>query len=236
MLKLALAPLLVAQALRTRARLPRLPEPPGERSGQAGSGPPLKLLVLGDSSAAGVGVAHQHDALAAPLAAALARAAGRRVAWRLLAQSGLTTAQLLPLVRQEAPAPADVAVVVSGVNDVVDQVRPARAVAARTELLAWLRGTLSVGPVWFTPLPPMGRFAGLPQPLRWVAGRDARAHDEALARWAALQHDVHHPQVALPLEPGLLAADGFHPGAPVYHLWAQALAGHITQRLKETPP
>ena len=53
--KLMLSPLLVAQALLTRARLPRLPEPDGERHGVVGEGAPLRLLILGDSSAAGVG-------------------------------------------------------------------------------------------------------------------------------------------------------------------------------------
>ena len=51
----ALAPLLVAQALRTRRVTPRLPEAAGERSGTQGEGPRLRLLVLGDSAAAGVG-------------------------------------------------------------------------------------------------------------------------------------------------------------------------------------
>ena len=55
-LKLALSPLLVAQAVATRARLPRLPEAGGARRGEAGRGPLLRLLIAGDSSAAGVGV------------------------------------------------------------------------------------------------------------------------------------------------------------------------------------
>ena len=46
--KLALSPLLVLQALRTRARLPRLPEAEGERDGVFGDGPSLRLLIAGD--------------------------------------------------------------------------------------------------------------------------------------------------------------------------------------------
>ena len=56
-LKLALAPVLVAQALRTRRRAPVLPEPAGPRQGCVGQGESeLRLLIAGDSSAAGVGV------------------------------------------------------------------------------------------------------------------------------------------------------------------------------------
>ncbi|MDE1948279.1 MAG: SGNH/GDSL hydrolase family protein, partial [Burkholderiales bacterium] len=172
-LKLALAPLLVAQAPRTRARLPRLPEAAGERQGQVGQGPLLRLLVAGDSSAAGVGVALQREALALPLAAALAQECAATVQWRLVARSGVATAQLQGLLRAEGLAGFDLAVVVSGVNDVVDQVPARRALAARAELADWLRSALGVRHVAFAPLPPMGRFAGLPQPLRWVAGLDA---------------------------------------------------------------
>ena len=47
-IKLALSPLLVAQAMRTRARLPRLPEPEGRHHGVVGKGPRLQVLLLGD--------------------------------------------------------------------------------------------------------------------------------------------------------------------------------------------
>ena len=49
-LKLMLSPVLVAQAVLTRARMPRLPEPPGQRQGVVGKGPLLRLLIAGDSS------------------------------------------------------------------------------------------------------------------------------------------------------------------------------------------
>ena len=81
-----------------------------------------------------MGVVTQRQALAAQLAARLAKAAGARVRWQLLARSGLTTAQTLQLLRSEPPDQADVAVVVTGVNDVVDQVPSHRAVAARAAL------------------------------------------------------------------------------------------------------
>ena len=52
----------VAQAIGARSRLPRLPEPTGERAGVVGRGQVLQLLVTGDSSAVGVGVGSQRDA------------------------------------------------------------------------------------------------------------------------------------------------------------------------------
>jgi lysophospholipase L1-like esterase len=229
--KLLLSPLLVAQALRTRATLPRLPEAAGERQGEAGEGPPLRLLILGDSSAAGVGVVHQRDGLAGQLVKALAGRTRHRVQWRLLARSGLNTGQLFALLDHENlglhHTHHDVAVVVTGVNDLIDQVPSHRAVALREALTNRLRNALGVGHVVFAPLPPVHLFPGLPQPLRWVAGSDARRHNRALALWAATRDDVSRLDIELPLNPGVMADDGFHPGAPVYRLCGHAIAEHI---------
>lgn len=229
--KLVLSPLLVAQALRTRAKLPVLPEASGERRGEAGDGPLLRLLITGDSSAAGVGVVHQRHALAGHLVRELAARTRHRVQWRLLARSGLNTAQTLQLLRHENLAAQhphfDIAVVVTGVNDVVDQVPSHRAVALREALANTLRNALGVAHVVFAPLPPVHLFPGLPQPLRWVAGSDARRHDRALREWAATRDDVSRLDIELPLNPGVMADDGFHPGAPVYRLCGHAIAQHI---------
>ncbi len=234
--KLVLSPLLVAQALRTRARLPRLPEADGERHGAVGDGPPLRLLIAGDSSAAGVGVVSQREALAGQLSAQLAEVCAARVNWRLVAKSGLTTAQTLHLLQREVLAPDaqrerpshfDIAVVVTGVNDVIEQVPSHRAVAAREALANWLRNALGVHHVVFAPLPPVHEFPGLPQPLRWVAGSDARRHDTAMARWAATRADVSRVEMAMQLNRGVMASDGFHPGEPVYRQSAGAIARHI---------
>lgn len=229
--KLVLSPVLVAQAVATRARLPRLPEPAGQRRGVTGQGTPLRLLIAGDSSAAGVGVEQQRDALAQRLAKRLAETVGARVAWQLHARSGLTTAQTLALLRDEDRGPdnlhADLAVIVTGVNDVVDQIPSRRAVAAREALANWLRNGHGIQHVVFAPLPPVHHFPGLPQPLRWVAGADARRHNTALTEWAATRGDVSRVDMEMPLNRGVMARDGFHPGEPVYRYCANAIAQHI---------
>jgi len=233
--KLALAPLLLAQAVQTRRRVPVLPEAAGARSGElggAGAGDTvLRVLIVGDSSAAGVGVDHQDRALAGWLTRALAAALPLRVRWTLIAQSGVTSAQALTLVRQAQPAAHDVAVVVTGVNDVVAQVAVRRAVQARAALADWLRAHAQVRHVAYAALPPMHRFPALPQPLRWVVGADAQRHERALAAWVAqrahAQGDVSHVPIAIGLGPEHMAHDGFHPGEPVYRACGEAIAAHL---------
>ena len=230
-LKLVLAPLLVAQAVATRRRALVLPEAAGARSGRvgAGRGPALRLLIAGDSSAAGVGVADQEVAVAGHLSRALAEHIAAPVEWTLRARSGLTTQGVHRLLRDEPSAPVDVAVVITGVNDVVDQVPAWRAVAHRQALAEWLLAGERARHVLFAPLPPIGRFPLLPEPLRRVLGADAERHDAAQARWAAGRADVSHIPIPLELGADVMAADGFPPGEPVYRSCGEALARHIAE-------
>ena len=95
-----------------------LPEADGAREGVVGSGDaPLRVLVAGDSSAAGVGVARQEQAVVGHLVRALHGATGRPVAGALRARTGLTTRGVHALLVEAPPFAADVAVVISGVNE-----------------------------------------------------------------------------------------------------------------------
>jgi lysophospholipase L1-like esterase len=234
-LKVLLTPLLLVQALQTRRRLPRLPEADGPRQGTVGQGRPISIVIAGDSSAAGVGVVHQRKALAGQLSEYLAEAAGVCVSWRLLARTGLNTAQTLELLRREAPLLpqplADIVIVVSGVNDVIDQVPSHRAVSAREAIANWLRNAQGVQHVVFAPLPPIQHLPGVPQPLRWVSGTDARRHNAALRRWVKTRGDVSSVEMSLTLNRGVLAEDGFHPGEPLYRYCATAIADHIARQV-----
>jgi len=228
-LKLVLSPLLVAQALATRRRALVLPEAAGPREGRLGprEGRAVRVLIAGDSSAAGVGVMHQRDAVAGHLVITLQHRLRRPIEWVLCARSGLTTGQLHALLQAGPPPAVDIAVVVTGVNDVIDQVPSARAVQHRAAIADWLLDHGLARHVVFAPLPPIGRFPLLPQPLRRVLGADALRHDEALARWASGRQNVSHLGIELDLSAETMAEDGFHPGEPVYRACGEALGLHI---------
>ncbi|MBC7715450.1 MAG: SGNH/GDSL hydrolase family protein [Pseudorhodobacter sp.] len=231
--KLLSSPLWVTQALLIRSRTPLLPEAQGERSGEVGDGALLRVLIVGDSSAAGVGVATQRQAFSGYLTRALAKKMSRRVRWNLVARSGISSAQALAMVQQAAPAVVDVAVVLLGVNDVIEQLPSRHAVAHREQLADWLISQRGARHVMFSPLPPMGEFPVLRPPLRWIVRADAQRHDRALAQWAATRSDVWHVPIAIKLSAAGMAADGFHAGEPVYKVCGEAVADFISKQLRE---
>jgi lysophospholipase L1-like esterase len=228
--KLALGPILLPQARWLQKTALRLPEAAGERQGVVGEGAPkLRVLVVGDSSAAGVGVADQAQALALPLAHHLSRTLYGAVAWQLVAQSGVNTAQARDLASEAKLQPADVVVVVLGVNDVSSQTSPSRFTE---ELgLLWDEVRHRTGARWaiFCGLPPMGMLTAVPHPLRWYLGRYSDVLDAAVQGWT---RENGHGFFGLrwASDPKWLAEDGFHPGPELYPQWAERLAQFVASR------
>jgi lysophospholipase L1-like esterase len=226
--RIALAPLLYRQAQHVRRTVVALPEPDGARHGvEGGNTRPLRLLVAGDSSAAGVGARSQDEALARPLARALAARLDRPVAWQLVARSGSTSADTLELLRSKRSEAADVALVVVGVNDITHEVPLPLALRQRLHIAHWLQAHRGVRHVVFPALPDMGRFPAVPQPLRWYAGLHAERNNRAQARWAAQHAGVSHAGMAGVTDARLFSDDGFHPGPRLYAAVVERIAAHI---------
>ena len=223
--KLALGPVLLPQARWVRRTALRLPEATGPREGVVGGGETrFRVLVVGDSSAAGVGVADQAQALALPLAKEVAARMQVAVGWQLVAQTGVNAQEAIELVQRSTPAPADVAVVVLGVNDVTSQTRAPRFIDSLARLVAALPVKWAV----FSGLPPMHLLSAVPHPLRWYLGRYAAWLDAALREWCAAR-GFGYCASDWSTDPRLLAQDGYHPGPDLYPQWASRLATVVVQ-------
>ncbi len=88
-------PFVVVQALRLRRDAPRLAGADGPSSGVVGSGPPLRLLAIGDSIIAGVGASTMDKALVGRTAESLAALLGRAVTWQAIGRSGIHSGGVL---------------------------------------------------------------------------------------------------------------------------------------------
>lgn len=226
LLILPLAPLLLLQGLYVRKATPRLPEPPGPRSGEIGHGRHLRLLILGDSAAAGVGAETQTQALSGQL---LRRLSGSfRITWQLWAANGLNSAQCLQLLEQRPAETFDAVLISLGVNDLTGGASLAAWLDLQLRLARLLGGKFAARRILFTALPPMHHFPALPQPLRGVLGARAKQFNRGLQAFVATRADCRLLHFDAPMQSEYMAADGFHPSSVTYGLWAEQAAKAIT--------
>lgn len=219
---MVLAPVFLVQGMWVRHVTPRLPEPDGAREGVWGSGPELRLLILGDSAAAGVGVESQAEALSGKLVASLGEF--YRVTWKLLATTGHDSAEVLARLQSEPAEPFDVVVMSVGVNDVTGRISYQRWLGNLEAIVHTLQKKFGARRVLMSSLPPMHFFPALPQPLRWWLGGRALRFNQRVKTFATDHDCCEFVEVPFPFDTGYMAADGFHPGAAAYALWGDHLA------------
>lgn len=224
-LSLATAPIILPQAKFVRNRVPRLPEAAGPRSGHVGhGGVPLRLAVLGESTAVGVGIAHLADGVPAQVAAEVAALTGTQVIWRAIGRGhGMTVRRALDAFVATEPERFDGAVVLLGVNDVFRFTRLSEWNSAVTALAAELRSR-GCRFVVFSALPPIGKFPALPWPLRAVLGLRGRLLDAQLERLSRVAGLFGYCPIRFGSEAAHVASDGVHPSVAGYALWANQLA------------
>lgn len=227
--KILLAPILLIQGLYVRKTIIKLPEASGARAGQRGDGPTLKLLILGDSAAAGVGAACQDQALSGSVVKALE--SHFTVQWTLLAKTGETTDSMRIQLMQTDLDAFDVVLISLGVNDTTSGKSVQMYEQQTVALIQQLKNQLDAEHIIFSGLPPMGEFPALPHPLRWFLGLRSRQLDQNLQNIAAAKGCLYLPMELAP-DPSLIAEDGFHPGPEVYAVWGEHAARMIMQQCK----
>ena len=182
------------------------------------------MLLLGDSSAAGVGVSDQSEALSGQLTQRLR--SHFTVDWVLEAKTGRTTRQMFKRLVKMPAAQYDIAVTALGVNDITQ--RASRENWLEDTELMWdlLHSKFGVRQIYVSGIPQIGHFPLLPPVLRWILGRQGARYDAGLAQMVANRPECFHIPADLPLH-GLMSKDGFHPGPQVYAAWAERLADQI---------
>jgi lysophospholipase L1-like esterase len=193
-----------------------------------GIGPdPLRFAVIGDSSAAGLGVDLPSQVPGVLLARSLAEESGRSVLLSTYAISGATTRDLAGQVDRALADPPSVALVIIGANDVTDRLsvrESARLLEVQLSRLHAAGAAVVMGTC-----PDLGTVRPIPQPLRALA----RAWSLMLAKAqlaAVLRAGCAPVSLAELLSPeffarpdDLFSPDRFHPNAAGYEAAAAVL-------------
>ncbi|MFG2038307.1 SGNH/GDSL hydrolase family protein [Dactylosporangium sp. NPDC048998] len=224
------AAVLAAQAVAARTRdyaKPDMRLAMRSSIGAAGK-PPMRLVLLGDATALGVGVDRVADTVGGQLAALLAEgSAGRRVELSSVAVAGSRSSDLATQVARALVGPVpDVALVLVGTNDIT---HPGRVADAAEHLGAACRRLGDAGiPVVVGTCPDFGALRAFAPPLRQLLGlrsrRMARLQAAAAGAAGAVVVDLGARTGAVfRADEGTLCHDGFHPSADGYRVWAHAL-------------
>jgi lysophospholipase L1-like esterase len=239
----AAAGVLIGQVEFARRTIPVAEAPPPRADGFYGHGrktDALKLVVLGDSSAAGLGVRRARQTPGALIAAGLNRRAERPVHLTTLAVAGATTARMLPQVDEALDLRPDVAVILIGANDVTHRAGRANSVRHLADAVRRLR---SVGArVIVGTCPDLGAIVPIRPPLRWLARRWSRqlaaAQTVAVVEaggWTVSLGSLLGPTFAA--QPHrMFARDRFHPSADGYALAASVLLPTVVAAMRAPVP
>ena len=204
-----------------RRSTPRLPDAALPWVGELAGPDPLRLLVLGDSTAAGVGAPTQQVALPGRLADALHARTGRGVAWRAVGENGATARDLCERYLEDAlSAPGDLLFLTIGANDAL-AMRSARVFAADVRhILDAFDARNPDAFVLMSSLPVFGRFELLPQPLRTALYRHSLALEGAGRAVVESRPRAVMSADPPPYSAEFWASDLFHPSATGYRDWA----------------
>lgn len=192
--------------------------------------PPLRLVLLGDSTAAGQGVHRARQTPGALLASGLSAVAERPVELRNVALPGAQSDDLdrqVGLTVAASDGIPDICVIMVGANDVTHRMPPTRSVRHLSSAVRRLR-TAGAEVVVGT-CPDLGTVEQVQQPLRWLARRASR-HLAAAQTIGVVEQggrtvslgDLLGPEFeANPRE--LFGPDHYHPSAEGYATAAMAV-------------
>lgn len=242
---LPLLPILYWQGKRVKRLMPILPEAAGNQ-GISPDAPHkrLRLLTIGESSVAGVGVTTHEEGFTGALARELARLFQVGVEWKVYAKRGFTVRKvqetILPQITEQA-GEVDLVVVGLGGNDTFQLNRPRRWKREMQELITTLQQRFQGIPIVFMDLPPVRELPAFPSLVKNILGNWREMLAEELDR-LVLHHQhtyyhAHHITLRdwmqryknknLPRLVSAYFSDGVHPSKLAYQTWAVDIAHFI---------
>ena len=231
---LPVSPLLFLQGQHTRRRIGLLPDAAGEKSGVFGSGDdPVNLLVIGESTVAGLGARSHDRALAGRFAEQLHSRLEKPVEWTVIGRNGVTARrtidELVPLIPDKT---FDYILVGLGGNDVMKLSSPRKWRRDMTQLLTILRDRNPTATVFITNCPMIKYSPALPHPIKFLLWELSKLHDANIREFTADMERVcyYHQPTDIKLE-GFFA-DGIHPSEQGYADWSEAMMRFFDERYK----
>jgi len=237
---LPVVPILYVQGQQVRKNVPNLPEATGlEGTSAIGEKGNFRVLIIGESTMAGVGVTTNEEGFAGSFATALHKKLDKTIHWKVFAKSGYSAQKVLELIIPTIPKESfDLIVLGMGANDTMEVNTPYTWGKHVRQILTTLREEFRTTPIAFTNMPPVGEFEAFPPLLQMALGNLSFLLKEELQQIVSSFPNVyfdgrqltieewikeHHPS----LSKSELFSDGVHPSKVSYQVWAQQFADFL---------
>ena len=221
-------PVYVWQGLGVRRRIDRMTPPPHDGDLHfKGEGEPLKLLVVGDSSAAGVGVETIEQCFAGFLPRFVAEKTGRPVTARIAGMNSATAAQIRDhVVPHVDPRDFDYVMLNIGTND-AKNFHSVRAFKRDFGTLIYaLKARFPAATIIWAGVLDMEKVPALPSPLNRILGIRSRLLDHK-GKVLCSERGALAPVSDWRIVPENFSVDGFHASEAGYREWAEKAADFI---------
>lgn len=225
------SPFLYLQGQYVRRKVGVLPEAEGDKKGKTGNGQNFaKLLILGESTAAGVGAKTHETGLAGNFARFLSEKTGRPIEWHVIGKSGITVRgtinELVPQIPNEN---FDYILLALCGNEVLKLRSPRAFRRDMRELIAILRKKNPQATFFMTNAPAVRLSPVLPFPIKSILGYLSAMHDANAREFTAAMSRVYyfHQPTEVPED---FFADGIHPSEEGYRFWAKTMIDFFAEK------
>ena len=230
---LPFSPFLWLQGQYTRRKIGLLPAAAGDIAGLTGTGDnTVELLVLGESTVAGLGAETHEKALAGQFAFRLAEHLGRPVRWTAVGKNGVTAyrtiKELVPLVPNKK---YDYVLLGLGGNDVMKLSSPVTWRREMLRLIAILRERSPSSTIFMTNCPAINLSPALPQPIKGILWELSKMHQANAKEFTSRMERVFYYDQPSFVPPDFFA-DGIHPSEQGYAAWASAMITFFKENYK----
>lgn len=240
-LALPVLPIMYVQARIIKAKFPKLPEAEGVKGFVTKNiHKRLRILAIGESSIAGVGVETHEEGFTGTLARELSAFLNATVEWKVYAKRGYTAKKVEEsIVPQIVEKEVDLVVVGLGGNDTFQLNNPKRWKKDVQRLIQSLKEKFSDTPIVFINMPPIKELPAFTKLIKMVLGSLGEILAEELDKLVHHHKDTYYysnritmmdwiERFNVPAENAIFFSDGVHPSKLAYQVWARDVAGFIT--------
>ncbi|MFT4665302.1 MAG: lysophospholipase L1-like esterase [Polaribacter sp.] len=239
-LSMPLLPIMYFQGKKIRSSVPKLDEATGI-SGTTGqhSTRVLRMVTIGESTVAGVGVATHEEGFTGTLAKTLAEELDATIEWKVYAKSGYTakrvTYKIIPKIEE---TDLDLIVIGLGGNDAFKLNSPGLWRSQMQTLIETLQVKFPKAPICFMNMPPIKEFPAFTSLIKFTVGNLVELLGAELEAVVQARKNVFYASEVITLDfwikqlqtnkrPADFFSDGVHPSKFTYQVWGKYFGEYL---------